>query len=94
MFHDLEKSSEKFLDAKKTRNLRNALSATRWQQTDHFCEFYPFMTLNVSFQRILKDFEVTVLEKLKNVKVPISIFNPIFWPIGGVKMNFLTISLS
>ena len=44
--------------------------------------------VKVWFQRILKEFKVTILEKFIFEKVPISTFNPNFWPLGGAKTKF------
>ena len=79
---------KKFLCAEKMTNLRNALFTTRWWQIQNFYEYYSFLLVKVWFQRILKEFKVTILEKFIFEKVPISTFNPNFWPLGGAKTKF------
>ena len=81
----MEKEFEVIFRRQKAKNLRKRFSATRCWQSDHFWKFNPFLAFKVSIQHIFKKIKVTILEKLKMEKAPFSIFNPIFWLLGGVK---------
>ena len=87
-FLTLVKLFENFLGDQKIENLRNVFLSTRWQRNANFRKYNSFLWSNNKIQRFFNKVEVTVLEKHEVEKEPFTIFDLIFWPLGGVKWNF------
>ena len=68
--------------------LRNARSATRWQQNNQFWELHPFLISKVIIAYISNEFFMIILEKNQRKKGAVFDFQPHFRSLGGVKINF------
>ena len=78
MFLVFERVISRIFGGQKTQNLRNARSATRWQQNNQFWEFHPFLTSKVLIPYIFNELSIIILEKTQRKDGAVNDFQPHF----------------